>query len=92
MLGLVDENSVNQWIRKSGWKTTSTGNILISNQDENIKTKKITEIVELEAVAGIMASSFKESALGVWLCFLYVFGLDSIYMIFTLPVWTIRLQ
>ena len=58
LLGLVDENSVNQWISKCGWKTTDSGNILISNQDENIKTKKITEKIDLESVAGIMASSF----------------------------------
>jgi translation initiation factor 3 subunit K len=57
-LGLVDENAVNQWINKNGWKTTESGNVLISNQDENIKTKKITEKIDLESVAGIMASSF----------------------------------
>ena len=32
LLGLVDENSVNQWINKNGWKTNESGNILISNQ------------------------------------------------------------
>ena len=58
LLGLVDENAVNQWINKNGWKVTETGYVLISNQEENIKTKKITEKIDLEAVAGIMASSF----------------------------------
>ena len=58
LLGLVDENAVNQWITKNGWKVTETGYVLISNQEENIKTKKITEKIDLEAVAGIMASSF----------------------------------
>lgn len=58
LLGLVDENAVNQWISKNGWKVTESGYVLISNQEENIKTKKITEKIDLEAVAGIMASSF----------------------------------
>ena len=58
LLGLVEENAVNQWINKNGWKVTETGYVLISNQEENIKTKKITEKIDLEAVAGIMASSF----------------------------------
>jgi translation initiation factor 3 subunit K len=58
LLGLVDENAVNQWINKNGWKVTETGYVLISNQEENIKTKKITEKIDLESVAGIMASSF----------------------------------
>lgn len=58
LLGLVNEDAVNQWINKNGWKVTETGYVLISNQEENIKTKKITEKIDLEAVAGIMASSF----------------------------------
>ena len=58
LLGLVEENAVNQWINKNGWKVTETGFVLISNQEENIKTKKITQKIDLEAVAGIMASSF----------------------------------
>jgi translation initiation factor 3 subunit K len=58
LLGLVDESAVNQWINKNGWKVTETGYVLISTQEENIKTKKITEKIDLESVAGIMASSF----------------------------------
>ena len=57
LLGLRDENIVNQWIAKNGWKTES-GYVLISAQDESIKTKKITEKIDLESVAGIMASCF----------------------------------
>ena len=57
LLGLRDENIVNQWIAKNGWKTEN-GYVLISNQDESIKTKKITEKIDLESVAGIMASCF----------------------------------
>ncbi len=57
LLGLVDENTVNQWIDKNGWKSNG-GFVLISNQEENIKTKQIRENIDLESVAGIMASSF----------------------------------
>lgn len=58
LLGLVDENAINQWIAKNGWKTGDRGYVLISNQEEQIKTKKITEEIDLESVAGIMASCF----------------------------------
>lgn len=58
LLGLVDENAVNEWIRRNGWKTSvpDSGYVLVSNQDESIKTKNITEKIDLESVAGIMAS------------------------------------
>ena len=56
LLGLVDESVVNQWIAKNGWKVTETGYVLIGNQEENIKNKKITEKIDLESVAGIIAS------------------------------------
>ncbi len=57
-LGLVDENAVNQWIEKNGWKTGDTGYVLISNQEEQIKTKNITEKIDMESVAMIMSSNF----------------------------------
>ena len=59
LLGLTDENIVNQWISKNGWKaaTADSGYVLISSSmEESIKTKKITEKIDLESVAGIMAS------------------------------------
>ena len=42
---LVEENAVNQWIEKNGWKQfgEAPGPVLISSQDEQIKTKEITE-------------------------------------------------
>jgi len=58
LLGLVDENAVNGWIDKNGWKSSDSGFVLISSQDESIKTKQIREQIDLESVAGIMASSF----------------------------------
>merc|ERR1711981_137606 len=57
--GAVDENSVNHWISKNGWKaaTVDSAYVLISSSmEESIKTKKITEKIDLESVAGIMAS------------------------------------
>merc|ERR1711974_106551 len=58
LLGLQDENMMNQWIAKNGWSTNEANYVTISNQDESIKTKKITEKIDLESVAGIMASCF----------------------------------
>ena len=58
LLGLVDENAVNQWIAKNGWKSGDHGYVLISNQDDQIKTRKITEKIDLESVASIMAQCF----------------------------------
>lgn len=58
LLGLSDENIVNQWIAKNGWTTGESNYVTISNQDESIKTKKITEKIDMESVAGIMASCF----------------------------------
>ncbi len=57
-LGLTDEKILNQWIAKNGWSTGESNFVTISNQDESIKTKKITEKIDLESVAGIMASCF----------------------------------
>jgi len=57
--GAVDENSVNHWISKNGWKpaTADSAYVLISSSmEDSIKTKKITEKIDLESVAGIMAS------------------------------------
>jgi len=57
LLGLDKEAAVDAWIAKNGWKTAENGFVLVSNQDESIKTKKITEKIDLESVAGIMASA-----------------------------------
>ena len=58
LLGLQDEDMMNQWIAKNGWSTKEANYVTITNQDESIKTKKITEKIDLESVAGIMASCF----------------------------------
>lgn len=47
------------WINKYGWQEQNRGGkkfIFIANQDENIKTKNITEKIDFENVAGLMAA------------------------------------
>ncbi|XP_063698638.1 eukaryotic translation initiation factor 3 subunit K [Culicoides brevitarsis] len=55
LLGNVDEKTVQNWVKKNGWKDEN-GLIFISNQDDNIKTKNITEKIEFESLAGLMAA------------------------------------
>ena len=37
------------WISKYGWKDHGTGEIYVSNQEDNIKTKNITEKITFES-------------------------------------------
>merc|ERR1712098_523612 len=54
LLGLSNENAVNSWIARNNWKSDErAGYVLVCSQDESIKTKKITEKIDLESVAGI---------------------------------------
>lgn len=45
---LLTEAQVNQWISKSNWKDQGDGYVYISNQEDNIKTKNITEKITFE--------------------------------------------
>merc|ERR1712219_99792 len=54
LLGLSNEAAVDQWIARNKWKAAENGYVLVCSQDESIKTKKITEKIDLESVAGIM--------------------------------------
>jgi translation initiation factor 3 subunit K len=47
---------MNLWIKKYGWKEVENNMVFISNQDDNIKTKNITEKIDFENVATIMAA------------------------------------
>lgn len=58
LLGLVDENSIKIWTDQYGWKVGSDGLVSLSNQEEIIKTRNITEKIDLESVASIMASCY----------------------------------
>lgn len=52
---LPTEQALKQWIVKCGWKDLGNGKIFITSQEDLVKTKNITEKIEFENVAGIMA-------------------------------------
>ena len=54
LLGLVQEASVNYWLDQYGWKASGDGLITVSSQEEIIKTRNITEKIDIESVASIM--------------------------------------
>ncbi|XP_017876168.1 eukaryotic translation initiation factor 3 subunit K [Ceratina calcarata] len=56
LLGGVDDTTLRHWVKKYGWKEESKSIIFIASQDENIKTKNITEKIDFENVAGLMAA------------------------------------
>jgi len=43
------DSSVKQWINKYGWQLGNDGNVYITNQEENIKTKNITEKITFDS-------------------------------------------
>merc|ERR1719147_511720 len=47
LLGLVDESAIRVWIDRYGWKIDTNGLVSIANQEEIIKTRNITEKVDL---------------------------------------------
>lgn len=55
-LGDIDDSTLQVWIKKYGWKSDSNNLVFIANQDENIKTKNISEKIDFESVGHIMAS------------------------------------
>ncbi|XP_013786716.1 eukaryotic translation initiation factor 3 subunit K-like [Limulus polyphemus] len=57
LLGGLSENQLKQWMNKYGWTDVEDGHVFITNQEENIKTKKITEKIDFDSVAMILASS-----------------------------------
>ncbi|KAI5744218.1 hypothetical protein M8J76_000235 [Diaphorina citri] len=54
---LESYSTLRLWVKKYGWKELDNGYIFIANQDENIKTKNITEKIEFENAATIMTSN-----------------------------------
>ncbi|KAI8422451.1 hypothetical protein MSG28_006288 [Choristoneura fumiferana] len=54
LLGGIDDVTLKHWVKKYGWR--DDGNLIfIANQDENIKTKNITEKIEFDHLAPLMA-------------------------------------
>ena len=58
LLFLYQENAVNYWMDQYGWKATDGSFVTVSNQEEIIKTRNITEKIDVESVASIMASCY----------------------------------
>ncbi|KAJ8896741.1 hypothetical protein PR048_002086 [Dryococelus australis] len=56
LLGGVDDMTLRQWVNKYGWREQENNMIFIANQDENIKTKFITEKIDFESATAIMAA------------------------------------
>ncbi|KAF8788281.1 eukaryotic translation initiation factor 3 subunit K-like [Argiope bruennichi] len=54
-LGGLPDYQLQVWMNKYGWKETEQNLVFISNQEENIKTKNITEKIEFDSVAAIMS-------------------------------------
>jgi translation initiation factor 3 subunit K len=54
---LFIDQTLKHWVKKYGWREEDSGMIFIANQDENIKTKNITEKIDFENAAAIMAAS-----------------------------------
>uniref|UniRef100_A0A0B6Z0D1 Eukaryotic translation initiation factor 3 subunit K n=1 Tax=Arion vulgaris TaxID=1028688 RepID=A0A0B6Z0D1_9EUPU len=56
LLGNISDSQTSHWISKYGWTEGVDGYVFITSQDENIKTKNITEKISFDSVAAIMAS------------------------------------
>ncbi|XP_050300271.1 eukaryotic translation initiation factor 3 subunit K [Anthonomus grandis grandis] len=56
LLGDLDDKSLQVWVKKYGWNFESNTLVFIGNQDENIKTKNISEKIDFDSVGHIMAA------------------------------------
>ncbi|XP_053206667.1 eukaryotic translation initiation factor 3 subunit K-like [Panonychus citri] len=52
----VNDAQLEPWMKQSEWKEVKPGVIFITNQEANIKTKNITETIDFESVAPVLAS------------------------------------
>ncbi|XP_074644429.1 eukaryotic translation initiation factor 3 subunit K-like [Tubulanus polymorphus] len=53
LLGYVSETETQQWVQKYGWREEGDL-VFVTNQDDNIKTKNITENITFESVSEVM--------------------------------------
>ena len=44
------------WITKNNWQEMPDNYVFVANQDDTVKTKNITEKIEFDSVASIMAA------------------------------------
>jgi len=56
LLGGLADNQLHQWMEQNNWKDMENDYVFIANQEENIKTKNITEKIDLENVAQVIAA------------------------------------
>ena len=56
LLGDLEENQLNKYMEQNQWKDIENGYVFVTNQEENIKTKNITEKIDLENVAQVIAA------------------------------------
>lgn len=57
LLGLSDdETEYKAWLKRNDWKLNDSGYVTVANQEDKIKTINITEKIELEQVANILAT------------------------------------
>lgn len=54
--GNISDNELAILMTKKGWKETETGLIFVGTQEENIKTKNITEKIDFESVASVLST------------------------------------
>ncbi|XP_077865750.1 eukaryotic translation initiation factor 3 subunit K-like [Saccoglossus kowalevskii] len=57
LLGDASDDEIKMWMNKYGWTPKDGEKIFIANQEENVKPKNITEKIDFESVAGILATS-----------------------------------
>jgi len=57
LLGVDSELHAREWAARYGWKEQANGELFIANQDDQIKTKNITEKITFDSVAVIMANA-----------------------------------
>ncbi|XP_030855331.1 eukaryotic translation initiation factor 3 subunit K [Strongylocentrotus purpuratus] len=57
LLGVSDDTELKRWMANYDWKELDGGKVFISNQEESVKTKNITEKIGFDNVATVMKIS-----------------------------------
>ena len=52
------DTQVTAWINKYGWKEQANGDVFVSNQEESIKTKNITEKITFDSKWRVLNVTF----------------------------------
>jgi len=56
MGGNLSDNQLAVLMQKKGWKEAEFGRVFVANQEENIKTRNITEKIDFENVATVLST------------------------------------